>query len=174
MKKITSVLIIIVAVLAILTCASLRTYAQESVTINLNGGSSLSFVIPAGWSLETDEEGNFMFSNTNRPGTFYIFLVNYVYKYNSLEEKQAYINAHKQEMLKDSTVEISEGSDEVLGINVPYLIMPDNEDPDIRHKIFYVFNNSEVYIFTATLTKEAPVEDGEALLNSVGQAIINR
>lgn len=160
--------------LAVLFSLNLEAKAQQSVSIYPENSSNLTFFMPQGWSMQKDKEGHFMFSNTNRPGTFYIFLVNYVFNYNTPDEKNSYINAHRQEMLKGVYTDVEQGTETIKGMQVPYLIMPDQSEPGLVHKIFYVSNNYQVYTFTATLTQNAPVDDGEKLLDNIAQAILNK
>ena len=64
----------------------------------------------------------------------------------------------------------TEGVDQILGYNVPFIILPE-PDSDISTKVLYMPNNNKVFLMTITFQSNAPFADAEELIERVLEAV---
>lgn len=163
--------LLIASILTITLSSNLLAQSRNGVnTFTLDKTNQLTFEVPDTFTIEIEDDNDVDFTSVRAPEKLVAILIDSVFVDGNPDSQEEFIEAHKNIMKKSYPEGTQEGVDEILGFNVPYIILPE-PNSDVSSKVLYMPNNNKVFLMTITFNSDAPFEDVEVLIERVLDAV---
>lgn len=139
-------------------------------TFVLDNTNKLTFEVPDTFTISLEDDNDVDFTSVSAPKDLIAILINTVFVNSNPQSQLAFIEEHKKIMKTTYPQGTTEGVDQILGYNVPFIILPE-PDSDISSKVLYMPNNNKVFLMTITYQSNAPFADAEVLIERILEAV---